>query len=63
LPDVERQSVCDGNEGEEMMANPSDETVLTILTILDLLGKTETPESVTANYRIWQKVLQQRPIK
>jgi len=45
------------------MANPSDETVLTILTILELLGKRESPESVTNTYRMWQGVLKQRPIK
>ncbi len=45
------------------MANPSDETVLAILTILELLGKRETPERVTDVYRMWQGVLKQRPIK
>ena len=45
------------------MAKPDDETVLLILTVLELLGKRETPENVVSTYRMWQKVLQQRPIK
>lgn len=45
------------------MAKPDDETVLLILTILELLGKNETPEKVTSIYRKWANVLQQRPIK
>ena len=45
------------------MTNPSDETVLTILTILELLGKRETPENVTNVYRMWQGVLKQRPVQ
>ena len=44
------------------MPKPDDETVLIILTILDLLGTRKTPEDVVANYRMWQGVLQQRPI-
>ena len=44
------------------MPKPSDETVLMILTILELLGKRETPENVTAVYRMWEGVLRQRPI-
>lgn len=45
------------------MPKPDDETVLMILTILELLDKRESPERVTAVYRMWEKVLQQRPIK
>jgi hypothetical protein len=45
------------------MPKPDDETVLMILTILELLDKRESPEKVTAVYRMWQKVLEQRPIK
>jgi hypothetical protein len=45
------------------MPTPSSETVLTILTILELLDKRESPERVTTVYRMWEKVLQQRPIK
>jgi len=45
------------------MPNPDDETVLIILTILELLGKRVTPESVVETYRMWRKVLEQRPIK
>jgi hypothetical protein len=46
------------------MPKPDDETVLMILTILDLLGKpTPNPEAVVASYRKWQEVLRQRPIK
>jgi hypothetical protein len=45
------------------MPKPDDETVLTILTVLELLGKRETPEKVTAVYRMWQNVLAERPIR
>jgi hypothetical protein len=45
------------------MPNPDDETVLIILTILELLGKREPPESVVQTYRMWRKVLDERPIK
>jgi hypothetical protein len=45
------------------MPKPDHETVLMILTILELLDKRESPERVTAVYRMWEKVLQQRPIK
>jgi hypothetical protein len=45
------------------MPKPGGETVLMILTILELQGKRETPESVRDVYRMWQKVLQERPIK
>ena len=45
------------------MAKPNDETVLMILTILELLGKRETPENVVRVYRMWEGVLRDRPIK
>jgi hypothetical protein len=45
------------------MPKPDDETVLLILTILELLGKRESPEEVTRVYRMYEKTLQQRPIK
>ncbi len=45
------------------MPTPSDETVLLILTVLELLGKRETPEHVVNTYRIGQRVLRERPIK
>ncbi len=45
------------------MPKPDDETVLTILTILDLLGKRKNPEDVVATYRMWEGVLKQRPTK
>jgi hypothetical protein len=45
------------------MQKPNDETILMILTVLELLGKRETPEEVVRVYRMWEKVLSQRPIK
>jgi len=45
------------------MSNPDDRTVLMVLTILDLLGTRKTPEEVIANYRLWEKVLKERPIR
>jgi hypothetical protein len=45
------------------MSKPDDETVLLILTILELLDKRETPERVADTYRMWQGILRQRPIK
>ena len=45
------------------MSKPDDETVLMILTILELQGKRESPERVRDVYRMWQKVLRERPIK
>jgi hypothetical protein len=45
------------------MPNPDDQTVLIILTILELLDKRETPERVVQIYRMWRKVLDERPIK
>jgi hypothetical protein len=46
-----------------IVAKPDDNTVLTILTILDLLGKQETPEKVQQIYKKWEGVLKQRPLK
>jgi hypothetical protein len=45
------------------MPKPDDETALLILTILELLGKRETPERVRDVYQMWQKVLRERPMK
>jgi len=44
------------------MAKPSEETVLTILVILDAMGKSTSPETVVSKRRIYEKVLQERPL-
>jgi len=44
------------------MPKPSEETVLTILVILDAMGKATSPETVVSKWEIYEKVLLQRPL-